>query len=128
MSVPPAVFRLGAHFAQLTEAGGCIPVAVSESFWEDDIGNLPPGRLVSLLSTGPAWSTWECHPHGDEFILQLAGCSILRLELIGRIEERRLETGEFIIVPRSVWHTADETGPGKALFITPGKETAVRPR
>lgn len=128
MSMSPAVFRLGAYFAQLTEADGCIPVAVGEGFWESDIGGLPPGRLVSLLDTGPAWSTWECHPHGDEFILQLDGSSTLRLEQAGRIEERRLQTGEFIIVPRGVWHTAEETEPGKALFITPGKETAVRPR
>lgn len=128
MTTIPAVFRLGASFAQLTEGDGCIPVAVGDDFWERGIAGLPPGRLVSMLDTGPAWNTWECHPHGEEFILQLDGSLTLWLELDGRCEERRLRAGEFIIVPRGVWHTAEVTASGKALFITAGKETAIRPR
>jgi mannose-6-phosphate isomerase-like protein (cupin superfamily) len=128
MSASVPVFRLGAYFAQLTEADGCVPVAVGDNFWESSISDLPPGRLVSMLDTGPAWTTWECHPYGEEFILQLDGYLTLWLEQDGRIEERRLRTGEFVIVPTGVWHTAEETKPGKALFITPGRDTAVRAR
>ena len=81
-----------------------------------------------MLDTGKAWPTWECHPHGEEFILQLAGSLRLWLEQDGRIAERTLQTGEFIIVPRGVWHTAEATEPGKALFITAGKDTGIRAR
>ena len=123
-----AAFRLGAYFAQLTEGDGCVPVTVGDNFWESGIGDLPPGRLVSMLDTGPAWNSWECHPHGEEFILQLNGSLTLWLEQNGRIEECRLQTGEFVIIPRGVWHTAEATDPGKALFITPGRDTAVRMR
>jgi len=128
MSVSPSVFQFGAYFAQLTEGDGCVPVTVGDNFWESEIADLPPGRLVSMLVTGPAWSTWECHPEGEEFILQLDGSLALWLEQDGRIEERNLQAGEFIIVPRAVWHTAEKTEPGKALFITPGKGTAIRSR
>ena len=128
MSLSSPVFRLGAYFAQLTEGDGCMPVAVGDGFWESKIANLPPGRLVSMLVTGPAWNSWERHPHGEEFILQLDGSLALWLEQDGGVEERYLQAGDFIIVPRGVWHTAEKTEPGKALFITPGKDTAIKSR
>jgi quercetin dioxygenase-like cupin family protein len=124
----PFVFRLGAYFAQLIEGDGCVPVIVGDNFWVSEIADLPPGRLVSMLVTGPAWRSWECHSEGEEFILQLEGSLALWLEQDGRIEERNLQAGDFIIVPRGVWHIAETTEPGKALFITPGKGTATRPR
>lgn len=128
MNAALSVLRLGEHFAQLTGEGECLPAKVDAAFWETDIAALPLGRLVSMLETGPAWNSWECHPSGEEFILQLAGTLALRFETNGGVEHRTLQEGEFIIVPEGMWHTAGTSEPGRAMFITPGEGTQLRPR
>ncbi len=61
-------------------------------------------------------------------IIQLSGELALLLEINGATIERRLRKGEFLIVPRAVWHTANVISAGQALFITPGTGTEGRPR
>ncbi len=39
-----------------------------------------------------------------------------------------LESGQAIVNPAGVWHTADVDGCATALFITAGVGTQVRPR
>ena len=39
-----------------------------------------------------------------------------------------LQTGEAIVNPPGVWHTADVDAPCTALFITAGVGTEIRPR
>jgi quercetin dioxygenase-like cupin family protein len=34
-----------------------------------------------------------------------------------------LQEGEYVVMPRSVWHTVKTTGKTKMLFITPGEGT-----
>jgi len=36
--------------------------------------------------------------------------------------------GQTFIVPMGIWHTADVSAPGDALYITPGRGTLPRPR
>jgi mannose-6-phosphate isomerase-like protein (cupin superfamily) len=124
----PIVYDLTRHFAQLTSDDGCLPIEVGPSFWEKGVDALPPGRLVSLIESDSDWASWERHPNGEELIIQLSGELALLLEIDGANVERRLRTGEFLIVPSAVWHTADVISPGQALFITPGTGTEGRPR
>lgn len=122
------VYRLGEHFAQLTDSDGCIPITIGPSFWEEGIETLPPGRLVSLFESDSDWQSWERYPNGEELILQLSGELVLILEIDSENVERHLHAGDFTIVPRDVWHTANVPQAGKALFITPGDGTESRIR
>lgn len=124
----PIPRRFGDYFAVLPGATSCAEVAVGPDFWERGIAELPAGRLVSLLETGSAWSTWERHPHGEEFILQLAGALALILDDETSQCELRLEAGEFVVMPAGWWHTANTSEAGHALFITPGEGTEFRQR
>lgn len=121
-------FRLGVYFAQLTSHGGCDAIRTDADFWENGIANLPLGRLVSLVDSVANWDSWERHPHGAEFILQLSGKLELVLENDGKETFVLLQEQDFAIVPQAVWHTANVPEPGAALYITPGEGTETRSR
>jgi uncharacterized cupin superfamily protein len=86
------------------------------------------GRLVTLGAMTDDWDSWERHPAGEEVVVCLSG----RVRLIQEIggEEVAVEAGpgDAIVNPPGVWHTADVLEPAQALFITPGRGTAHRPR
>lgn len=124
----PQAFPLGQYFAQLAGVGDCLPVKVDAAFWETGIGALPPGRLVSMIEGTGDWAVWECHPRGDEMIIQIEGELVLIFELDGGEVRLPLRAGEFAVVPQGVWHTADVPGPGRAIYITPGEGTQSRDR
>ena len=37
-------------------------------------------------------------------------------------------SGDFVIVPKGVWHTAKVATPTSMVFVTPGERTQVRPK
>ncbi len=121
-------FRLRENFAQLTENGGCVPLRIDDDFWQSGIAELPPGRLVSLIDSATDWDSWERHPLGAEFILQLSGELELILDEDGKETSILLRQQDFAIVPPGVWHTANVPEPGAALYITPGEGTQNRTR
>jgi mannose-6-phosphate isomerase-like protein (cupin superfamily) len=86
------------------------------------------GRLVSLHTFTCDWDSWEMHPHGEELVVCLSG----RLELVQEIDGVPrpvvLQPGMAVINPAGVWHSANVTAPCRALFITSGRGTEVRPR
>ena len=119
---------LGDAFAHLTEGGGVLGVPAGEHFWTEGIAQLPPGRLVSTFESRSDWSSWEMHPNGDELVLLLSGRLVLLFEADGERWSEDVRAGQFVVVPRGVWHTADVTEPGTALFITAGDGTTHRGR
>ena len=121
-------FPLGEFFAQLAGQSDCLPVQVDAAFWETGIAALPPGRLVSMFETASNWPVWECHPHGEELIIQIEGEMVLILQHEGCEDRVTLRAGEFAIVPKGVWHTADVISAGRAIYITPGEGTENRER
>ncbi len=121
-------YRLGGYFAQLAGADECLPVAVDATFWESGVQALPPGRLVSMFESASDWQVWEMHPQGEEMIIQIEGELVLILEQDGGEERVPLRAGEFAVVPRGVWHTADAPTAGRAIYITPGEGTQNRER
>src|ERR1044071_5803732 len=86
------------------------------------------GRLVSLHTFDTSWDSWEMHPLGEELVACVAGRITLHQELDGDDRTATLETGQAIVNPAGVWHTADVDGSATALFITAGRGTRVRPR
>lgn len=84
--------------------------------------------LVSMYAFDNDWSTWEMHPKGDELVLLLSGSATLILRLNGSNNETRLHRcGEYVVVPRGAWHTAQTNEPTQMLFITPGEDTQNKP-
>ncbi|NHK27687.1 cupin domain-containing protein [Parvularcula flava] len=120
--------RLGDNYAHLCDDGSVMPIAVGPEFWQSQIGSLPPGRLISMFHSAEDWTVWEMHPHGDEWILQLSGSMTLILDMPDGETSVTLAQGEFAVVPKGIWHTADVIEPGEALFVTAGEGTSHRPR
>ena len=86
------------------------------------------GRLVSVHSFDGAWEMWELHPVGAEVVLCISGTMELVQELETGDVATVLHEGEYAINEPGVWHTANDTGPCTAVFITAGLGTEHRPR
>jgi mannose-6-phosphate isomerase-like protein (cupin superfamily) len=86
------------------------------------------GRLVTMGEQAASWDSWERHPAGEELVVQLSGRAILIQEIDGEELRTELRSGQAIINPPGVWHTADVLEAGDALFITPGRGTEHKPR
>lgn len=81
-------------------------------------------ELISGYEFEADWPSWEVHPHGDEVVLLLCG------EITFVLREHSSETcitlreqGQYLVVPKGVWHTARTKIKSKVLFITPGQGT-----
>lgn len=84
-------------------------------------------QLVSSYEFKENWPSWEIHPHGDEVIVLLAGSIEFVLLIDGTEHHKKLcNVGDFLIIPRNIWHTAKVQISCKVLFITPGEETQIK--
>ena len=99
-----------------------------EGYGQRNGGDGAEGRLVTMHSFDGAWDVWEVHPNGTEVVLCTNGTVELVQEIDGAEVTVRLEAGEYAINEPGVWHTANDTGPCTALFITAGEGTDHRPR
>lgn len=87
------------------------------------------GRLVSLHRFENSWDSWEMHPEGHELVICVAGRMTVHQEVDGQVRQATLETGQAIVNPPGMWHTADVDREGATgVFITAGMGTRVRPR
>ncbi|MBC3868828.1 cupin domain-containing protein [Undibacterium oligocarboniphilum] len=81
--------------------------------------------LIAEYAFDEDWSTWECHPHGDEILYLLSGAAEIHFLAEGRIQKQSLvQPGNAMIVRQTCWHTAKVLqGPCRILFVTPGENT-----
>jgi mannose-6-phosphate isomerase-like protein (cupin superfamily) len=107
-------------------------VNVTSDFWSA-LGSgkrpeLDAGRLMLQFDGTEDWSTWERHPEGEEVVLLVAGEATLVLEAPRGVVLHHLKRpGDFVLVPRNVWHTAKVKNFCTLLFVTPGKGTETKP-
>lgn len=124
------VHKLNSTFVVVDEAYRAETVAVTDEVWveiEARYGDFARRTLISGFEFDEPWPTWEVHPHGDEIVCLLEGDVEMTLALPDGDETRRMSVpGEFLIVPRGVWHTANPRCPTRMLFITPGQDTENR--
>jgi uncharacterized cupin superfamily protein len=123
-------FQIVDTFAALDDAGGARPLPVTPDFWEALMnGRLGTfSRLVSCFSFDKNWDSWERHPAGEELVCMIDGDVELVLDKEEKIDRVVLSNpGDYVLVPRGVWHTAKVRRPSKMLFITPGEGTENRP-
>jgi len=110
-----------------------VALPVTDSFWEDlgagAFDHLGAGRLVSQMDFLEDWTSWEMHPHGEEFIYLLGGSVDFVVSANGvETTTSLVSPGTFLIVPRGAWHTANVHERSSMLFITPGEGTQHRHR
>lgn len=87
------------------------------------------GRLVSQHTFAESWDVWEMHPRGEELVLCTEGTiDLIQQHDDGTETKIQLQSGEYAINPRGVWHTADVTRSATAVFITAGEGTEHKPR
>lgn len=80
--------------------------------------------LFARHSFSNAWSTWEMHPEGDEFVYLLDGDADFVLWVDGGEQVLRVDRpGTYVVVPRGIWHTVRPRQPSTMLFATPGAGT-----
>lgn len=122
--------NINSTFVVLDDTGNAIPIAVSDRFYEkleQQFGDFKGKRLISHYTFEQDWDSWEMHPAGEEFVYLLSGQVDFVLEQEGGEEIVSLNTpGQYILLPRGVWHTAKVHTPSSVLFITPGEGTQSR--
>lgn len=81
-------------------------------------------ELISSYEFESDWSSWEVHPHGDEIVLLISGeVEFLLGNESGEARVTLREQGQYLVVPKGIWHTAKTKCKSKLLFITPGQGT-----
>ena len=111
----------------LTPALSLVTKPVSDTFYgelDQDFNGFAGHTLLSQFGWDEPWGVWEMHPAGDEFVYLLSGETDFILRINGEDQRHRLsEPGQYVIVPRGVWHTAEPIRATQALFVTPGEGT-----
>ncbi len=122
--------NINSGFVVLDDANNAISIAVGNRFYEkleQQFGDFKGKRLISHYTFEQDWDSWESHPAGEEFVCLLSGQLDFVLEQDGGEEVVSLNTpGQYILVPRGVWHTAKVHISSSVLFITPGEGTQQR--
>lgn len=95
---------------------------------DERYNNFSGHELISHYEFSADWDASEMHPHGDEVVMLLSGEASLILQFDTGDEAFFLKNvGDYVIVPKGVWHTARTSVPTKLLFITPGEATEGKP-
>jgi mannose-6-phosphate isomerase-like protein (cupin superfamily) len=122
--------NINSSFVVLDDANNAISISVGDLFYEkleQQFGDFKGKRLISHYTFEQDWESWERHPAGEEFVCLLSGQIDFVLEQDGGEEVVSLNTpGQYILVPRGVWHTAKVHTSSSVLFITPGEGTQSR--
>lgn len=103
------------------------------TFWprlmSGQLGNFHNEYLITVFDSAQDWTHWEMHPMGDELVCVLSGAVVMLLEQSGRPVAVRLEQpGEFVLITRGTWHTANVSSACRMLFVTAGEGTQHRSR
>ncbi|MFT3806647.1 cupin domain-containing protein [Arenimonas sp.] len=130
--MPTLPLNLIGTYAHVRDDAGMRAIPADGDFWqalgEGRFPELDQGRLLSAFEFAEAWSSWERHPAGEELVLLLAGACDLLLELEQGLQRIHLEQiGDYILIPKGIWHTAHTDRPTRLLFLTPGLGTEHRP-
>lgn len=96
---------------------------------EEDYHQFKNCELLACYSFDKDWDSWEIHPEGDELVILLSGKVTFLIESANQmLTSDLIKAGDYAIVPKGCWHTADVHEPSQVLFITPGEGTQHRSR
>ena len=121
------VHQIMQTFSVLTPDMNIEPVEVTPTLYQDlekQYESFSRHALIACHEFNEPWPTWESHPAGDECVILLSGTVTLTLQVGDKHESHDLNVpGEYVIVPRGVWHTASAASDARMLFVTPGEGT-----
>lgn len=124
--------NINSTYVVLDGTGNATPIAVSDRFYKDleqQFGDFKGRRLISHYIFEQDWDSWEMHPAGEEFVCLISGQVDFVLEQDGAENTVSLKApGDYILVPRGIWHTAKVYASSSVLFVTPGEGTQCRSR
>lgn len=132
MSVEPGPHTLDDLRPILGPTGDATLKRVTPSFYDElgsEFGSFERHTLIQRSESDAPWGMWEMHPKGDEFVYLLSGATDFLLKRPGQpVERLRIDRpGDYLLVPRGVWHTAEPQGRCALLFVTPGEGTRNEP-
>jgi mannose-6-phosphate isomerase-like protein (cupin superfamily) len=127
----PAPANLTSTFLRLRPDSSIEQMPFDDTFWprlmSGKLGDFHHEYLVTTSSFHEDWSSWERHPNGDEIVCLLSGAVTFVFDRGAHEEISLSRIGDFVFVPRGVWHTARTRVPTVMLFITAGEGTQGRP-
>lgn len=131
MSRDTGPFNIANTYVRLKPDASAEAIPVGENFWQDlssgAFGSFENEFLVTTQSFAQNWPVWEMHPQGEEVIVLLSGSVDLVLEKkTGNKVVSLQQQGDWLMVPKGVWHTARVNTPTTVLFITAGEGTLHR--
>jgi mannose-6-phosphate isomerase-like protein (cupin superfamily) len=74
---------------------------------------------------------WDMHPDTDEFLMVLNGSVTVEILTDAGAEEHPLTVGQFVVVPKGLWHRHRDVSDLVEIYFTPGESvetTADNPR
>lgn len=116
-------------YVSLSSDGSAVELPGGEAFWsrpESELDRLGQHWLVTEFECSADWSSWEMHPHADEFVYLLAGEIVFQMQRDEGITSIAMKGRGAVVVPKGVWHTAKVSAPSRMLFVTLGAGTQHR--
>lgn len=88
-----------------------------------NLGAFNEGSSGVFWGEASDWSPWEMHPDCEELLHVIEGSIKLQLWPKKGDEKikHKLKTGEFITIPRGLWHRQKLLTKTKEYYLTPGK-------
>ncbi len=124
------VMDLEAQYIFLQHDGQSGVMEGGETFWSqppEALDRYGHGWLVTQYRFLEDWTSWEMHPEGDEVIHLSEGEVRLLLEREGVASVVEMKGRCTAVIPRGAWHTVQVIQPARALLITMGAGTQLRP-
>ncbi|WP_438864849.1 cupin domain-containing protein [Neptunicella sp.] len=91
---------------------------------DDNFNHFKGHELIASYDFDSDWGSWEMHPQGDEVVILLSGEATFVIDDGQQLHSLTLQqSGEYVIVPKGLWHTAKTSVATRMLFITPGEGT-----
>src|SRR5512139_1716435 len=103
-------YNLSADYLRLRPDASAEPLALGNDFWPQlmsgKLGDFHHEFLVTMGVHDRDWTSWECHPNGDEIVVVLTGRAVMVLETAAGEERIELVSpGDYVRIPRNTWHT-----------------------
>jgi mannose-6-phosphate isomerase-like protein (cupin superfamily) len=100
------------------------PVALARTLDPFDFREFAPFNGTSFAVFGGdavEHSDWELHDDTDEFLFVLQGSVTVEILTAQSTERHDLVAGQFVVVPRGLWHRHVDIRDLIELYFTPGK-------
>ena len=114
----PHAINFKEEFEKLTLLENRTPNSTSEEKSKSfaDLSKYQNGSIYVGYFNGS--SDWERHSGGDEVVMVVEGET--NLFILDKEESSfKLQSGEFIVVPKNAWHRFETLGPIKSITFTP---------